>query len=409
MPEPKARLAWLWVGAGFLFQSLPAALRDEALPVALKKAAVTDTYITQLAALLGLLVGIKILWAPIVVRLGSPLRIVGASQALIVVIIGMMTLVAPQSREYPLALFTLFALLSLISAGHDVALDGYYVASLSDCDRGRLSGTLSAFSKIGAALGGSGVIWIAGQSVANGSEVAAAWADALLAATVCAATAWIICSMAMAREPAKEPEPQRPILQSIRSLILDSRFPVILLLIILYRASENHLVPILRLFSLSPNGLNLTEGTYATLRLVTMAGVAIGGVIASITITRIGLKRAIMPLGCVMHMPILAVAWLATHPGQNLITIGAVFFIEYVAFGAGVCALLLAMMRLAEGPDAAVRYATLSTFAIGAVYVPGMWAGALADHFGYANYFLLTLVLAPAGIWASVQAKRALG
>jgi MFS family permease len=109
-----------------------------------------------------------------------------------------------------------------------------------------------------------------------------------------------------------------------------------------------------------------------------------------------------------MHIPIIGIAWLATHITQNPIVIGSFFFVEHVAYGTGVCALLLAMMRLASGADAAVRYATLSTIGIGAVYLPGIWAGWLADKFGYAHYFLLTLLLVPLGVWSAIRASRAL-
>lgn len=409
MPEPKARLAWLWVGAGFLFQALPASLRDDALPVALKNAQVTDTHITQLTGLLGLLVGIKLLWAPVVVRLGCPRRVVGATQALIVGTMGLLTLVAPQANEHPFALLALLTALSLLSAGHDVALDGYYVSSLRDNERSRLSGVLTAASKIGSVLAGPGLIWIAGWSVKAGNSPSEAWADALLAATSAAGVAWLACSLAFGREPRSELPPTRPLAESIRGLISETRFPAIVALILLYRASEIHLARVLPLFATSASGLALDNQTYATLRLWTgVGGLALGGILGSAIISRTGLSRALLPLGLVMHLPILGIAWLATHPGQYLTTIGALFLLEHVAYGAGVCALLLAMMRLAEGPDAPVRYATLSTIAIGGAYLPGIWAGALADHFGYANYFLLTLILAPAGVWSAVRAKRAL-
>ena len=70
--------------------------------------------------------------------------------------------------------------------------------------------------------------------------------------------------------------------------------------------------------------------------------------------------------------------------------------------------LLLAMMKVAEGPHAAVRYAALSTLALIGAYLPGLWAGALAQRLGYADYFLLTFILAIPGVWASVVARRAL-
>lgn len=107
-----------------------------------------------------------------------------------------------------------------------------------------------------------------------------------------------------------------------------------------------------------------------------------------------------------MHAPLLAVTWLAYGQGHGVWTIGTVFFIEYLAYGAGLCALLLAMMKLAEGSSAAVRYAALSTLALIAAYLPGLWAGWLAQELGYARYFLFSLALAVPGMAAAVLARR---
>ena len=79
---------------------------------------------------------------------------------------------------------------------------------------------------------------------------------------------------------------------------------------------------------------------------------------------------------------------------------------EYIVYGAGLCALILAMMKLASGPGAPVRYAALSTFALLANYLPGLWAGHLAERLGYAQYFLFALSLAIPGILSAWFAKR---
>ena len=57
-----------------------------------------------------------------------------------------------------------------------------------------------------------------------------------------------------------------------------------------------------------------------------------------------------------------------------------------MATGAGVCALLHAMMKFAAGPEAAVRYAALPTPALVANYLPGFRAGALAARAGPADF-----------------------
>jgi PAT family beta-lactamase induction signal transducer AmpG len=137
-----------------------------------------------------------------------------------------------------------------------------------------------------------------------------------------------------------------------------------------------------------------------------VGGLALGGVIGSLVVARLGLARSLLPLGVMMHLPLAAFAWLAYDGTHDLRVIGAVFIVEYVAYGAGLCALILAMMKLAAGPGAAVRYAALSTFALLANYLPGLWAGALAERLGYAHYFLFALSLAIPGIISAVVAKR---
>jgi PAT family beta-lactamase induction signal transducer AmpG len=412
MPESVTRRAWLWVGAGFLFQAIPGAIRDEALPVALKNAGLADARITQISAILGLLVGFKLLWAPTVVRLGDPTRVIRSSQALIVALLGWLALVTPETAANPWPSLILLALLSVLSAGHDVALDGYYVAALKDGERSRLAGLLNFAAKTGTVLAGPCLIWFAGWLRASGETPATAWADALLVAMILAGLAWLLCATGLNAEPQRELPAPRPVLTTIRELIADPRFSAILWLILLYRTSEVHLTRVLPLFSIAKidaGGLGLDNQTYAILRLITaVGGLAIGGLVGAALITRNGLSRTLVPLGIAMHTPIVAIAWLATHPGQDIWTIGAVYLVEHVAYGAGVCALLLAMMRLAEGPQAAVRYATLSTFALIAAYLPGLWAGALAQILGYGGYFLLTLALAIPGIWSSIIARKVL-
>ena len=111
-----------------------------------------------------------------------------------------------------------------------------------------------------------------------------------------------------------------------------------------------------------------------------------------------------------MHIPLLGIIWLSFHvsPAPSLNIISILFFIEYVAFGAGLCALILAMMKMAAGPEAAVRYALLSTLSLIAVYLPGIWAGRLSNLLGYSGYFIASLILAIPGILAAVLAAKKL-
>ncbi len=413
----RPRATWLWVMGGFLFQSIPAAIRDEALPIALKNTGVTDTRITQVVAFLGLAVGVKILWAPLISLAGPPRRfILGAQLLTLLALLGLAGLVGQAESSSVLILATL-VMISVLSAGHDFALDGYFVSSLDERTRATHSGLLSFASKTGQVLAGPGLIWWAGHQLSLKQTAQVAWREALLLAALVGGLALTANFFAFRREPVEPLSTQSSrerltgMYNALGSLLSDSRFQALLGLIFFYRASEIHMARILPLFAIAQSeagGLALSNESYALLRIPTaMLGLALGGFLGSVVVSYLGLSRSLVPLAVLMHLPLVGIAWLATNLQVSIATIGVLFFIEYFAYGAGVCALLLAMMKLAEGAEAAVRYALLSTIALVASYLPGLWAGALAKEFGYAHYFLFALVLVVPGLIAAQFGRRA--
>lgn len=408
------RRAWLWVFAAYLFQSIPAAVRDEALPVALKDLGYPDAQITQAVSAFGLVVGCKILLSPLVAGF-NPRRFILASELGIAALLGLLAYYVGGEQSATSTIVGCLVLLSLFAAVHDFALDGYFVASLDERSRATHSGILNVATKVGVVLAGPGLIWLVGRIMDHGPQTADAWSWALATAGILAlltvgANAW-----GLAAEPTSATDTGtirdrfREMLAGLRSLLGDPRLLAVLGLIFFYRASEVHMARIIPLFSKSATGggLGLTNETYALLRMLSaVGGLALGGVIGSLVVARLGLARSLLPLGITMHLPLVAFAWLAYDGTHDVWVIGGVFIVEYVVYGAGLCALILAMMKLAAGPGAAVRYAALSTFALLANYLPGLWAGHLAERLGYAQYFLFALSLAIPGILSAWYAKR---
>jgi PAT family beta-lactamase induction signal transducer AmpG len=416
MKEPAAipRRAWLWVTAAYLFQSIPAAVRDEALPIALKNTGYADKDITQAVAYLGLIFGFKILLAPLVAAFRPRGFILFAELAISVLLGGLALQVAADHPSSPTIIGCL-VLLSFLAAAHDFALDGYFITALDDRNRATHSGLLNFASKLGMVLAGPGLIWLAGWTMSYGAQSADAWSWALIAAALLALFTTAANALGLRSEIAQAADARTigerfgEMLQGLRSLFIDPRLFAVLGLILFYRASEIHMARILPLFATStnPGGLALGNETYAVMRIATaVLGLALGGIIGSQVVARLGLGRSLIPLGIAMHAPLAAIAWLAAKGSHDLSVIGTVFFIEYLAYGAGMCALLLAMMKLASGSGAAIRYAALSTVALVANYLPGLWAGALCDRLGYARYFLFALSLAIPGILSAWFAKR---
>jgi len=408
------RRAWLWVFAAYVFQAIPAAVRDEALPVALKDLGYPDAQNTQAGAVFGLIVGCKILLSPLVGGF-SPRRFIIAAELGIAALLGLLAYFLGVDQNATMPIIGCLVLLSIFAAAHDFALDGYFVAALDDKERATHSGILNIATKVGAVLAGPGLIWLVGRIMDHGPQTADAWSYALVAGGMMAlialgANAWGLASEPPTVDKAGSVRDRfREMGEGLRSLLTDPRLLAVLGLIVFYRASEVHMARIIPLFSKSATngGLGLSNETYAILRMMSaVGGLALGGVIGSQVVARLGLGRALLPLGVMMHLPLAAFAWLAYDGTHDFWVIGGVFIIEYVAYGAGLCALILAMMKLAAGPGAAVRYAALSTFALLANYLPGFWAGALAERLGYAHYFLFALSLAIPGILSAWWAKR---
>ncbi|MEI7602748.1 MAG: MFS transporter [Opitutae bacterium] len=413
------RLPWLWVLGGFLFQTIPAALRDEALPVVLKNHGVNDATITQVVAVLGLIVALKIFWAPFLSLLGKPRTLIISSQAGMIVCILLLNHFIGLGQATTIAL--VLCVLTLLSGGHDYLLDGYYVHSLNDNQRAKYSGLLNFASKLGQVLAGPGLIYLAWFFHTHSNTNANVLQLTLFCLAVFSLVILLLTQWGFTREPKEtitEDQDKLSMLKAmgaaLKSLYQDSRLPIIIGLIFFYRASEVHMNHVIKLFAKAgvlQGGLGLDDETYAYLRITTaILGLAIGGIVGSAIITRRGLAQSLVPLGICMHLPLIGISWLSFHvnPLPSLNVISAIFFLEYFAFGAGLCALILAMMKLAAGPQAAVRYALLSTLSLIAVYLPGLWAGKLSNLLGYSGYFLAALALAIPGILAAVFAAKKL-
>jgi PAT family beta-lactamase induction signal transducer AmpG len=415
----QTRIPWLWVLGGFLFQTIPAALRDEALPVVLKNHGVNDATITQVVAVLGLIVALKIFWAPFLSLLGKPRTLIISCQAGMVVCILLLNQFIGLGQATTIAL--VLCILTLLSGGHDYLLDGYYVHSLNDNQRAKYSGLLNFASKLGQVLAGPGLIYLAWFFHTHSNTTANVLQLTLVCLAAFSLVILLLTQWGFTLEPKETISEDQDKLSTLKamggalkSLYQDSRLPIIIGLIFFYRASEVHMNHVIKLFakaSVLQGGLGLDDETYAYLRITTaILGLAIGGIIGSAIITRRGLAQSLVPLGICMHLPLIGISWLSFHvnPLPSLNVISAIFFLEYLAFGAGLCALILAMMKLAAGPQAAVRYALLSTLSLIAVYLPGLWAGKLSNTLGYSGYFLAALALAIPGIFAAVLAAKKL-
>jgi PAT family beta-lactamase induction signal transducer AmpG len=118
--------------------------------------------------------------------------------------------------------------------------------------------------------------------------------------------------------------------------------------------------------------------------------------------TRYGIFTGLWVLGIIQALSGL-VYWLTAVTDQSLplahaaldpktLVVGAAYF-ESFAAGLGTSAYLAFLMSVCEKRYAATQFALLSALLALTRWIAGDLSGNLAEHFGYANYFLLTFAL----------------
>ena len=182
---------------------------------------------------------------------------------------------------------------------------------------------------------------------------------------------------------------------------------LLLVFIFLYRAGEGQVVRIGPLFLVdhrAAGGLGLTTdqfgaiyGTFGTIAFIT--GSILGGYFTS----WLGLKRALLPLICVMNFPMLAYYYLssALPTSHSLITLA--MSLEMFGYGFGFVGVILLMMQeIAPGRYQTAHYAFATALMNLGLMIPGTMSGKIQLALGYRKFFIWRLLSAiPAIILAN--------
>src|SRR5262249_6814924 len=185
-----------------------------------------------------------------------------------------------------------------------------------------------------------------------------------------------------------------------------------LVFVFLYRTGEGFLLVEAPLFMQAPakaGGLGLTlaqkaliDGTIST----TVSIVA--GLLGAAFASRVGLKRALLPLALCMNIPHLCYVYLSQASASaplSLTTIQVLVAIEKFGYSFGFVGNMLYMMQqIAPGKFKMTHYA-FATALMNLVLVPTQMAsGPLADWLGYKHFFIFVLVASIPSIIAAYLA-----
>ena len=385
---------FLGISSGFTFAMIGATLTTRLAQHGVTKSAVTAFALTFLAY------NFKFLWAPIVDNVRLPVIGGFGQRRSWLWLIGVMAMAAvaflgiadPGDSLFVVAIAAITV--GVAGATFDIIIDAYRIELLEPRQLGVGSGMSQYGWRIGAAAAGALALVLAARL---------GWTAAYLACAVFALPAMLV-GVVMG-EPARHREPATP--RGVVAAIVAYFSPlieflgrqgalVVLLFVLIHKIGDTLANLTLRLLF---QDLGFTNDEVAFYDVgVGFIALLIGIFVGGILYARLGMKRAVLISLILMAVSNLSFAALAVAGHTNIGMAAAIGF-ENFASGIGGVTVVAYLSALCNLRFTATQYALLSALAsIAGRFLTGTTVGALIDAIGYANFYLLTTLVAFPGV-----------
>lgn len=389
-----------------LSSGAPFAMIASTLTTRLAESGIDKKAVTAFA-LTFLFYNFKFLWAPAVDRIALPglARAIGQRRAWLLVIAactaGAILWMGSVDPAKNLGMMVAAALATaFFGATFDIVIDAFRIESLKPEQLGVGSGMSQYGWRLGSAGAGALALLVADRAGWNMGYTAAAMfvVPAILAGLILgeparreaaiAADAPRLSGMAKARAAIIEP---------LADFLTRPAAWLVLAFVVFHKIGDTLANLTLRLLL---NDLGFTKSEVAAFDVgfglvATLVGIFVGGLIY----TRLGMMRAVMFSLILMAVSNLSFAILAAT-GHSTAGLAATIGFENFSSGIGGVAVVAYLSWLCDLRFTATQFALLSAMSsILGRFIQGTTAGALVEHMGFVNFYILTTVLALPGIF----------
>jgi len=412
-PESSAaepvRGPWWWVPTLYFAEAVPMVVVTFLATVMFKRLDVSNREITLIAGWLYLPWVIKPAWSMVVEGVSTRRRWTLATEVLIAAGLGLLAVVVGVAGPLT-ATIAVLAVLALLSATHDVAADGLYLAALDAKQQAFFVGIRGTAYRIANVVGRGGLVMLAGALETALGDVRSAWrwAYAILAGVFLATAGY---HAAVLPRPAGDRRHTGPVVsfaalgEPVVSFFRKPGIARMLAFLLLYRLAEAQLVSLVSPFLLddrAAGGLGLTTSqvgfVYGTLGI---AMLSLGGILGGILVARDGLGKWLWPMALAINLPNLAYVWLAAAQPESLWAISLAVGLEQLGYGFGFTAYMVYCMVVARGEHQTVHYALCTGFMAAGMMLPGMVSGWIQETVGYRMFFTLVMAATIPGLVAT--------
>jgi len=321
---------------------------------------------------------LKVLWSPLVDRIGEPRQwIAGSMVGMAVALVGI-SQCDPHSISVPL--WIAFWVYCLASATQDVAIDGYAIGITERGDEGPVN-SMKATAYRGGMVIATALLFLPRWIGWPGTFAIAASISACFAVSVFAAPRIAI--------PARE---RRELWPALKRWCGQGHAVAVIFFVMLYRLGDLAMGPMLSTFWVD-RGFSLEEIGLVSKGLGIGAYV-VGAIVGGWGVFRMGIARALWIFGALALGSNLSYAAVAALPELGRPGVYAAALTESLCSGLVSAAFLSYLMRICQREHAVVQYALLTA----AYQLPGIFvasrSGFLTERLDYAPYFALTAAMA---------------
>jgi Arabinose efflux permease len=392
-----------WVPTLYFAMGMPFVVLNMVCTLMYKGFGVSDSEIALWTSLIMLPWTLKPLWSPFLEMYKTKKFFVVFTQVLTGIIFALVAFGLQLPSPFAITI-SLFAVIALSGSTHDIAADGFYMASLSTSEQARWIGWQGAFYNIAKIAATGGLVYLAGVFI-DDYGVRNAWMIIMLIIGVMMITLGCYHGLVLRSAASSSPvnitlrEHLRELCDVFVDFFQKKHIIYYLFFIILYRFAEGFVMKIVPLFLKAPRaeqGLGLTEqqigicyGTFGA------AAFVIGSILAGYYIAHRGLRKSLFSLALVFNIPFVAYTILAIYQPESLWLVGSCIVMEYFGYGFGFVGLTLFMMQqVARGKHQMAHYAFASGIMNLGVMLPGMLSGFVSDWLGYRAFFVFVLLCA---------------
>jgi PAT family beta-lactamase induction signal transducer AmpG len=398
-----------WVPTLYFAEGLPFYAVNFMALIFYQRMGVSNAVTTLVISLLAWPWTLKPLWSPLLEMYRTKKFFVVATQIVggTGLVLLAVSLPLPGYFRYSIAIL---ALMAFASSTHDIAADGLYIATLTPREQAAYAGWQGAFYNVARIFSMGGLVWLAGflQDRFAGAGAAAPMVRAWGAIFTGLGLILILLGLYHARVLPAGGEERRS--ESFDQMVATFRDVVVtffrkrsiwflLAFIFLYRAGEGQVIKIGPLFlqaDRSSGGLGLSLQQFGTIYgTFGSAAFILGSILGGYFTSWLGLRRALLPLLCVLNFPMLAYWYLSAALPTDPVRITLAMSIEMFGYGFGFVGVILLMMQeIAPGKYQTAHYAFANSLMNLGVILPGAVSGWIQSQLGYRHFFIWVLISA---------------